>query len=267
MRTKASEAIRRWRTESLNASVMSKKYQRWIAVCGVCIIVAAITAVATGCVSMQTHFPIAKDTRLAPIDAVTRMPIQEADIFHFTLLEANGCVPFAESCWRDVRYQYSGHEQMPYLVPSPRYRTVGFNFLLWVRRPARCYTAVAIYKRGYLTTLWVPGHPIEVPMTKTADSNMSDHGTGEGEIDWLLEWTCLSMPDRARFYWTREDALLGDARTLERSVSTLGDFRKVVGFAIAEYDALRKSNAASDPKLEHRLSEKLKGLSELIGRN
>ena len=104
-------------------------------------------------------------------------------------------------------------------------------------------------------------------MTKISDSSMGDHGTGEGEIDWLLEWSCLSMPDRARFYWTREDALLGDARILARSVSTSAGFKQVVEFAIAEYDALRKANVASDLTLEHRLSEKINGLSALIGRN
>lgn len=246
---------------------MSKKCHRWMTACAVCILVAAIAAVATGCVSMHTHYPIAEGTRLAPIDAVTRMPIQDADIFHFTLLEANGSIPFAESCWRDIRYHYAGHEKMPYLLPTPRYRTVGFNFLLWVRRPAHCYTAVAIYKRGYLTTFWVPGRPFEVPMTKTSDSTMSDHGTGEGEIDWLLEWSCLSMPDRARFYWTREDALLGDARILARSVAKRKEFSQVVTFAIGEYDALRKANAGSDQELERRLTEKIKGLSKLIGRD
>ena len=251
--------------QTVKVVVMSRKYQRGMTVCAIGTMVAAVMVVATGCVSMQSHSPIAEGTRLAPVDAVTRTPIQEADVFLFTRLEANGCVPFAESCWQDIRYRHAGHEKMPYLVPASRYRTVSFNFLFWVRRPAQCYTAVVIYKRGYLTTLWVPGRPAEVPMTKTSDSNMSDHGTGEGEIDWLLEWSCLCMPDRNRFYWTREDALLGDARILARSVSTSEDFKRVVEFAMNEYDALRRLPAASDQEREHRLSEKIKGLSALIG--
>ncbi len=233
---------------------------------GCTVTVLAVLACATGCMSIQTHSPVPKDTRITLVDSVTKEPINSADVFQFTMLEADGCFPFGEAHWHDIRYHYVGHQEMPYAVPCKRYRTCSYNFLLWQRRPARCYTAIVAYKRGYLTKLWVPENPEPVPLLELADSNMSDKGTGEGEIDWLLELTCLRSPDRSRFYWTREDALLGDTRALKRDVSSTREFDRIVEFAISEYRALLDTDLSSDPRTRPRLLKKIKDLSELTGK-
>ena len=250
-----------------NLNVMRRKYTKHIVLCGTTLVTLAILAFASGCVSMQTHSPITKDTRITLVDSVTKELIDDADVFHFTMLAAYGCAPLAESHWREIRYHYAGHREMPYAVPYKRYRTKSYNFLLWQRRPARCYTAVVFYKRGYLTGPWVPGTPKEVPLLKLADSNMNDKGTGEGSVDWLLKLTCLRSPEGHRgFYWTREDALLGDARALKRYVSSTHDYNRIVEFAISEYRALLDTDLSSDPRTRPRISKKINDLSELIGK-
>ena len=242
---------------------MRRENRKRIVLLGCTVTVLAVLACATGCMSIQTHSPIAEDTRIAIVDSVTQKPIGDADIFRFTMLEANGCFPFGEAHWRDIRYHYAGHLEMPCSVPPARYRTISYNFLLWQRRPTRCYTAVVVYKRGYLTKLWVPGNPKQVPLLSIANSNMNDKGLGEGEIDWLLQLTCLRSPDRSRFYWTREDALRGRARALKRYVSDTQEFNRVVEFAVGEYKALLDTDLSSDPRTRPRLLEKIARLSEL----
>ncbi len=243
---------------------ISRKWRRWFALCSVCAVGIALVVAAICCVSVRRHMPITHDTRLSLVDATTGESVQDADVFLITILEAYGHGPFWESPWQDVHYEYSGHQEMPYLVPVRQYRTVSYNYFLWGRRPARCYTAALLYKRGYLTTVWVPEKSTKIALLRMADSNMRDKGIGEGEIDWLLEWSCLTTPDRSRFYWTREDALLGYARVIQRYVSSKSDFRRIAKFAIAEYQFLLDTVPSLDETTRHRLSEKIKGLSGMI---
>ena len=171
----------------------------------------------------------------------------------------------SEGSRRQVYYQYLGTPDAPICVPQREYDTWSYN--LWVaggRPAATCYSAVVFYKRGYLTTLWTPGRDTRVPMLSLADSRMNDKATGEGEIDWLLQWHCLRNPDRARYYGTGEKQVLRGTVWLSRHVQRENEFRRIVEFSIKEYQELQSSLGQQAPRS---LAEKARVLSEFLERN
>ena len=233
----------------------------WVTPIPIVILVGLLVLLA--CVSTQRHIAFVEGTKLTPVDKTTGQDVSRAHVFLYTTLEARGWVPVAEARSRKGYYEHLGPVDTPVAVPERKYRTFSYNFYLWGRRPASCYSAVVLYKRGYLTTLWTPRRASKVEMLKTSDSNMSDRGTGEGEIDWLLQWSCLGDPDRSRFYSTEAYALLPEMRAVSRYVQTKKDFRDIIQFCIKEYQHLLGQPSLDQPA-QTRLNEKVKLLSEFL---
>jgi hypothetical protein len=234
---------------------------------------------ATGCIWVKTHAPVERGTRLAIVDAKTGEPVQDVDVFTYARVEGLGWNywGFCENFWHKVFRRYEGRNGSPIVVPRRKYAVPHYNFLSDAKTASRCSAAVILYKRGYLTTAWIPPEdsprgaggrsPIEIKMTKLAGSL-----TAEYAIDALLVWLLSEYPVRSHSVASCQDGrhhegrsarhLLQDAAPLRREISKRSAFKRVVRFAIGEYEALL-ADAAIDDATQARLREKIAGLSRM----
>ncbi|NLE39278.1 MAG: hypothetical protein GX621_14740 [Pirellulaceae bacterium] len=224
----------------------------------------AMAAVALCCVSSQRQVSTTAGLRLSLVDATSGKPIRDADVFLVTILEATGHGPLWESHWRQIHYEYTGRQKtMLYFIPTRSYRTLSYNFALWRRRPARCYSAVVFHKRGYLTKVWTPDTPTQVELLRLADSHLRDTCTGEGTIDFLFDSIRLAMPGECLCCRVREDEFIIRAEVLQEAMPNKSDFRRIAEFAAVEYQAILDANASLDETTRKRLSKKIEWLTGL----